>query len=121
MSVLLPTDDLALYDETLGDEHGWVEPADGAALWEGRGSLQLAPGTTGVDAAGTGGAGPFAPLSVQSGAVYLPPDAPARDGLVLTARGARFVLSSTRATPDPVGGGADCIVATATAISGWPT
>lgn len=110
MSVLLATDRLELYPPAGADDHGWAlggsEP-----VWSGRGALQLGAGSTAVGANLAGGHGPHDPLSSPVGAVYLPADAPAADGMVLSARGARYTLGSTRLVTDPAGAGAECITA----------
>jgi hypothetical protein len=119
VSVLLPTDDLVLYPAGVPDAHGWVTAGDTAGAdptWSGRGALQLDAGVTAPGASQGGGAGPFDPARTPLGAVFLPPDAPALDGMVLSARGRRYVLSGTRLMVDPVGAGTDCVVATVTEL-----
>jgi hypothetical protein len=111
--ILLPTDDLVLYERGQADEHGWVQPG-GEMAWAGRGAVQLAAGVTNSDAGSGGGHGPHDPASAELGTVYLPVDAPAADGMVLEARGRRYTLGQTRFIPDPTGGGADCQVAALT-------
>jgi hypothetical protein len=114
VSVLLPTDDVALFAAGVPDAHGWVGAGDdnaAAPMWSGRGALQLSAGITAPGASQGGGAGPFAPAMTPLGSVFLPPDAPVADGMVLTARGRRYVLSSTHLVVDPIGAGNDCMVA----------
>lgn len=116
MTVLLATDDLELYPAGAADEHGWVDTG-AAAIWAGRGSLQIVAADTGPGADDGGGHGPFDPASTPNGLVYLPADAPARDGSALEARGERWVLSQVRYVADPAGLGLDCLVA---AVNRWP-
>jgi hypothetical protein len=118
--ILLPTDDVALYLSAEVDEHGWATEPN-IPEWTGRGSLQLINGLTGTDAASSGGHGPFDPSAVGLGRVYLPPDAPAADGMTLGCRDTLYALSSVRLIPDPTGLTADAIVADVSAMTDWPT
>lgn len=121
MTVLLPTDDLALYERGEADAHGWVRPpADSEPFWTGTGSLQLAGGVAAVDAASGGGSGPFAPAHDQTGTLYLPLGTGARDGTQLRARDRVYVLAQVRDIPDPSGGDAGCTVADVTEVGAWP-
>lgn len=110
MSVLLASDELTLYRAEGKDAHGWALPGSTPA-WTGKGSLQLTAGLTDQGATFFGGAGPYDPARAQQGTVYLPPDAPAVEGMVLVARDHPYVLGALRFVGDPVGAGADCLVA----------
>lgn len=122
--VLLPTDQIDLYAPGGPDSHGWVTPPDGrrGPDWSGAGALQLGPGRTSVTADDLGGRGPFAPRSSEVGTLYLPLDAPARDGWVAQVRGAGYALSQVHAVLDPTDpdGGLSAVVATVSEVSSWP-
>ena len=76
-------------------------------------------GVAAVDAASSGGHGPFGPASVSQGTVYLPPECGAADGDVLVARGEVFQLEFVRLVTDPVGGNADALEANVSEVTGW--
>ena len=53
--------------------------------------------------------------------IFLPPEAPVRDGQVAEVRGEHYHLSQARPVTDPRGtGDLDCWAATATWTDGWP-
>jgi len=113
MSVLLAVEPVTLYPPGTADERGWTGPGATAA-WTGTGNLQLAAGQSDPRAEGGGGTGMFGPARLESGELFLPPDAQPADGMTAEVRGRRWVLTNTRLVIDPVGGDLDCWVAVAT-------
>lgn len=114
MSLLLATDQVALYPPGKADPHGWVEPGGPRPYWTGAGNLQLAAGASDPAAAGGGGHGPQDPAAAQGGTLYLPPDTGVWEGSTALVRGQWWALSQVRAVSDPTGSGLDCVAATAT-------
>ena len=110
MSLLLAPDQVDLYPPGTADERGWTRPGTTAA-WSGQGNLQLAAGQSDPRSEVGGGTGMFGPARLESGALFLPPDAQPADGMTAQVRGHRWVLTNTRLVIDPVGGGLDCWVA----------
>jgi hypothetical protein len=114
--LLLARDPVTLYASASGDSHGWATGDPGPPLWTGTGNLQRAPGRSDPLAGDAGGGGPFAPASIATSVLFLPPDAPVADGLIADVAGQRFALSQTRIVADPRGtADLDCWTATATA------
>jgi len=107
MTLLLAADPVTLYRPGNPDERGWTGPGSSAA-WSGTGNLQLSAGVSDPRAAEGGGTGVFGPARLESGELYLPPDASPADGMTAEVRGKRWVLSHTRLVADPVGTGLDC-------------
>ena len=117
MTVLLATHTVdILRADTAQDEHGWTVKAFGARIWTGRGNLQLDPPTAATAATDLGGSGPFEPRHIESGTLYLPPDAPMRPGDVAAINGRRWLARTVRVVPDPVGW-ADSLVVSVTELA----
>ena len=111
--LLLAADPVTLYPPGTPDERGWTAPGTTAA-WTGTGNLQLSAGSSDPRAAEGGGTGMFGPARLESGALFLPPDAQPADGMTAEIRGRRWVLTNARLVADPVAAGLDCWVAVAT-------
>jgi hypothetical protein len=123
VTVLLPTDHVALYPPAGLDGHGWRLPAGDAAepYWQGEGALQLQPGVSDPRAADGGGRGPHGPARDAVGQLFLPGSLPElADGYTARVRGETYVLSQTRRVLDPAGGDLGCWAAQATGTSRWP-
>jgi hypothetical protein len=104
VSVMLATDQVALYPAQGTDSHGWGLPG-AEPTWCGPGSLQLGPGRS---EPGPGTGGPWAPAAAESGQLYLPAEAQLADGCTAVVRGRVYTVSQVRLIPDPTSGGLDC-------------
>lgn len=120
MTLLLATDQVALYPAgNAPDSHGWEQPGTTPA-WTGTGNLQAQAGRSDSRAADGGGHGPYDPRTGAAALLLLPPDAPVADGMTALVRGEPYALSQVRLITDPTGtGGLDCWAATATGTSTW--
>ena len=70
MSLLLATDQVALYPPGKADPHGWVEPGGPRPYWSGAGNLQLVAGASDPAAAAGGGHGPQDPAAEANRAAW---------------------------------------------------
>jgi hypothetical protein len=114
MSLLIARDEIALYPPAGRDGHGWALPGS-VPVWRGRGSLQATPGQSDTQAADGGGHGPHGPARTPGAVLYLPPEAPAGDGMTALIGGKPWALSQCRMVTDPrESGELDCWAATAT-------
>lgn len=112
MSVLLPTDDIGVWDpEVVDDAHGWAEETTPTRVWFGLGSVQEAQPVASDQANEEGGGqGPLDPAHLRTAAVYLPVAAVVNPGDLLEARGTWWVAQRVRFIADPAGLGLDCQV-----------
>lgn len=113
MTIMLATDEIALYPPGEIAEDGWREPGTRPS-WVGAGALQLGAGRSDPRAADGGGHGPHGPAAGESGLLFLPLDACPGDGYTAEVRGARWVLSQVRMVRDPAASGLDCWMALVT-------
>lgn len=118
MTLLLAADTAELYPPGELDAHGWREPGQ-TPEWSGPANLQLQAGRSDPRAAEGGGHGPHDPARDHVAYLYLPADAPVKDGITAWVRNEYYVLSETRQVTDPlaIGGPLTCWVALATVIA----
>jgi hypothetical protein len=123
VTLLLAPDQVALYEPGDPDTHGWVtaEDQDQAPLWEGPGNLQAQAGRSAGTADAAGGHGPWDPNRSDLATLFLPTDAPVRDGLRAVIRGRSYALSQARLIEDPTDptAGIACWMTTATGVDTW--
>lgn len=111
MTVLLPTDDVGVWDpQPVDDEHGWATETTGVLVWSGPGSVQEALPVTSAQAADAGGAGPLLPQHQRTAQVYLPPEVGVAPGHLLHARGVEWLVLRVHVVADPAGVGVGCLV-----------
>ena len=121
MMLLLAPDAVSLFQASGADAHGWAQADVANPVWAGSGSFQRQAGSTDSGAQQGGGHGPYDPNTSQVAVIFLPPEAPVRDGQVAEVRGEHYHLSQARPVTDPRGtGDLDCWAATATWTDGWP-
>ena len=119
--LLLAPDAASLFQASGADQHGWALADVSTPVWTGKCSFQRYAGSTDSGAQQGGGHGPYDPNTSQVAVIFLPPEAPVRDGQVAEVRGEHYHLSQARPVTDPRGtGDLDCWAATATWTDGWP-
>jgi hypothetical protein len=122
VTLLLAPDLVALYEPGDPDTHGWVTADDLApSVWEGPGNLQAQAGRSSGTADAAGGHGPWDPNRSEAATLFLPTDAPVRDGLRAVIRGRSYALSQSRLIEDPTDptAGIACWMITATGVDTW--
>jgi hypothetical protein len=117
--LMLGADQVTLYPPQGEDSHGWALPGT-SSVWMGNGNIQRAAGQNDIGMQSAGGQGPFNPNWAELGIIYLPPDAPAVDGMIAESGGIQYVLRQVRPVNDPRGtGDLDCWVATLNGIDNY--
>lgn len=112
MSILLPTDDIGVWDPMpTDDSHGWAEEGEPVLVWSGLGSVQeQQPVASDQANEEGGGGGPLDPTHLRVALAYLPTGCQVGPGFVLEARGLEWVVARVRLIADPTGLGLDCVV-----------